>query len=227
MAKKKSLGEYGVLEKEEVTIEGTVVWSRIGRKVEGEELEKERRNAQDRHQVPPTKPFYRLVLEDPRIIPKTPGAPTPFEQYWADNKIYPASNGAMRTTAESLGNFLTTIQLNPETNTWAEIDMQDKELAKGSKVQAVVKSFKSSYGTIGSGLQYVIVLDPVVKYYERRSSIGIDNYMESRYGAKKSDGTTVETQVTPAPSVEIEEDAMDDASAAYDPFAATSGNPFA
>lgn len=224
---KKSIGEYGITERDDVTIEGVVVWSRIGRKVDGEDLEREKERARQRNQVPPTKPFYRLTIEDPKIVPKTPGAPTPLEQYWAENKLYQSANGSMRTNIESVGNYLQIVQLNPETNEYADIDMQGKELAQGSKVRAVVKSFKSNYGSIGTGLQFVIVLDPVVKYYERTGGIAIDNYMESRYGATKVEEATVEAQVTPTPSVEVEDEVMDDASAAYDPFAATSGNPFA
>ena len=102
---KKRIGDYGITEKDDVTIEGIVVWSRIGKKVDGADLEREQERARQRNQVPPTKPFYRLTLENPKIIQKNPGAPTPLEQYWAENKLYKsASNGAMRTNIESVGN---------------------------------------------------------------------------------------------------------------------------
>ena len=113
----------------------------------------------------------------------------------------------------------------PETNEYAEIDMQDKELAQGSRVRAVVRSFKSNYGSIGTGLQFVIVLDPVVKYYERTGNIAIDNYMSQRFGAKKVAESVVEAQEEPV--VMMDDDVEDDASAAYDPFDTAGGNPFA
>ena len=223
---KKRIGDYGITEKDDVTIEGIVVWSRIGKKVDGADLEREQERARQRNQVPPTKPFYRLTLENPKISQKNPGAPTPLEQYWAENKLYKsASNGAMRTNIESVGNYLQIVQLMPETNEYAEIDMQDKELAQGSRVRAVVRSFKSNYGSIGTGLQFVIVLDPVVKYYERTGNIAIDNYMSQRFGAKKVAESVVEAQEEPV--VMMDDDVEDDASAAYDPFDTAGGNPFA
>lgn len=226
MAKKK-IGDYGITEKDDVTIEGYVVWSRIGKKVDGADLEREQERAKQRNQVPPTKPFYRLTLENPKIIPKTAGAPTPLEKYWAENKIYQSASGAMRTNLESVGNYLQIAQLMSEGKEYAEIDMQDKELAQGSKVRAVVTSFKSNYGSIGTGLQFVIVLDPVVKYYERTGNIAIDNYMKQTFGATKIDESIVEAQEEPTLVVDDEPEEEEDASAAYDPFDTSGGNPFA
>lgn len=225
MATKKRIGDYGITEKDDVTIEGTVVWSRIGKKVDGADLEREQQRARERNQVPPTKPFYRLTLENPKIIMKTPGAPTPLEKYWAENKIYKSASGAMRSNIESVGNYLQIVQLMAESNEYAEIDMQDKELAQGSRVRAVVRSFKSNYGSIGTGLQFVIVLDPVVKYYERTGNIAIDNYMKQTFGATKVDESIVEAQEES--TMAVEEEPEEDASAAYDPFDTSSGNPFA
>lgn len=226
MAKKK-IGEYGITERDDVTIEGTVVWSRIGKKVDGEELKREQERARQKPgRIQPTKPFYRLTLENPKIIVKTEGAPTPLEKYWAENKIYPSSSGSMRSNIESVGNYLQVVQLMPETNEYAEIDMKDKELAQGSRVRAVVRSFKSNFGSIGTGLQFVIVLDPVVKYYERTGNIAIDNYMKQTFGATKVAESIEEAQTEPMMD-EVEEEPEEDASAAYDPFDTSSGNPFA
>lgn len=224
MAVKKKMSEYGITANDEVTIEGSVVWSRIGNKIDGADLVREQDRARQNNQVPPTKPFYRLTLENPKIIAKTPGAPTPLEQYWADNKLYQSAKGGMRTNIESVGNYLQVVQFMSDTKEYAELDMKDKELAKGSTVRAVIKSFNSNFGSVGAGLQFVIVLDPVVKYFEKTGNIAIDNYMQENYGANKITESVTELQ-NEAPAEE--EAVAEDASAAYDPFDTSDGNPFA
>lgn len=161
--------DYGVTPNDQVMVEGTLSYSRLARKVEGEELKRENERRAKNGIISAISPFWSVSLDDPVIIYKSddPNTPSKMENYWSKEKIYNKKSGGTATTAEKKGSVAPRVlQLKPD-GTAREINLQS-ELAAGSKVRIIVESFQGQMG-LGYGFTTVLVMDDPVRFYEGNS----------------------------------------------------------
>ena len=178
---KKSLAQNGVSLPVTIQITGTLSYCRIARRIEGEELEKRNKERAAKGWTQYNRPYYTLTLDNPTIVndqkpetndaknylfqkisnkPNTQGVVTP--KFFAESKSQFAPNVVYGAAAGEKAGTAISDRDNP----------LERELANGLNVTIGMKFYKASQGVgIGCGVDYVIVNEPEVRYYESHSAL--------------------------------------------------------
>lgn len=158
-----------------IYVEGITTYSRLAKRIEGEELEKDKKRKQQRGMVIIDKPYTTISIEDAKIRPQNPAALSLEEQYvqerfYMKSKIDAATNTPVGNTyVYSINNkspFLPPVsQFDPTTKVAQQVNSNGKELATGLKVLLCLSVYQSkTWGGKGISLDGVIVMEPI-RYY--------------------------------------------------------------
>lgn len=154
-----------------VLVRGNVTFSRITRRLEGEELKNDQARRRTRGQIPIDKPYVTISICNATIVPKVPNTLTPDEQYVAE-RFYTSQKPekpGMNFTIDSKSQYLPYISQVKEGNP-REVDQVKPlgEPATGLDVVLVLRIFQSSnYGGMGRKgvtLDGIIAQEPI-RYY--------------------------------------------------------------
>lgn len=209
---RKTLQDYNVQANDYVLVEGTVNYSRIGNKIDGEELAQRIQKAQRNGWIPPTGPYYTITLDNPKIINKVPGQESPMEQYFRENRIYTSQKtGVPRCTVDSKSPFPPEVK-HLVGNQFFNVDLAGKDLATGSKVRIMINAYASKYGRVGSGLAGIIVMDNEVKFYQSGSRL--TSMLEGFGFTNSGENTSAMTEVEATVDEDIETTPIPEAPAA-------------
>ena len=158
-----------------IYVEGITTYSRLAKRIEGEELEKDKKRKQQRGMVIIDKPYTTISIEDAKIRPQNPAALSLEEQYvqerfYMKSKIDAATNTPVGNTyVYNINNkspFLPPVsQFDPTTKVAQQVNSNGKELATGLKVLLCLSVYQSkTWGGKGISLDGVIVMEPI-RYY--------------------------------------------------------------
>lgn len=150
-----------------IYVEGITTYSRLAKRIEGEELAKDKKRKQQRGMVIIDKPYTTISIEDAKIRPQNPAALSLEEQY-VQERFYMKSNVG-NTYVYNINNkspFLPPVsQFDPTTKVAQQVNLNGKELATGLKVLLCLSVYQSkTWGGKGISLDGVIVMEPI-RYY--------------------------------------------------------------
>ena len=203
-----------------IYVEGITTYSRLAKRIEGEELEKDKKRKQQRGMVIIDKPYTTISIEDAKIRPQNPAALSLEEQYvqerfYMKSKIDAATNTPVGNTyVYNINNkspFLPPVsQFDPTTKIAQQVNLNGKELATGLKVLLCLSVYQSkTWGGKGISLDGVIVMEPI-RYYtssaQDYSALGI-TYVglpeeEAREAAMPENQETAQAQAS-APTAPV------------------------
>lgn len=203
-----------------IYVEGITTYARLAKRIEGEELEKDKKRKQQRGMVIIDKPYTTISIEDAKIRPQNPAALSLEEQYvqerfYMKSKIDAATNTPVGNTyVYSINNkspFLPPVsQFDPTTKVAQQVNLNGKELATGLKVLLCLSVYQSkTWGGKGISLDGVIVMEPI-RYYtssaQDYSALGI-TYVglpeeEAREAAMPENQETAQAQAS-APTAPV------------------------
>lgn len=170
-----------------IYVEGITTYSRLAKRIKGEELEKDKKRKQQHGMVIIDKPYTTISIEDAKIRPQNPAALSLEEQYvqerfYMKSKIDAATNTPVGNTyVYNINNkspFLPPVsQFDPTTKIAQQVNLNGKELATGLKVLLCLSVYQSkTWGGKGISLDGVIVMEPI-RYYtssaQNYSALGI------------------------------------------------------
>lgn len=148
-----------------VIVTGEITFSRVTKKIDGEELKRRDENAR----FPHTRPYTTLTLGNVQLQPENPNELSINEQYiigkMFTSKTHPERKWCL--TLENKGNSLPTIcqgGVNPDGTPNATQIKPTGELANGLHVTVVIRVFKGN-PNCGISLDTIIVNEPI-KYYD-------------------------------------------------------------
>lgn len=158
-----------------IYVEGVTTYSRLGKHIEGEELEKDKKRKQQRGMVIIDKPYTTISIEDAKIRPQNPAALSLEEQYvqerfYMKSKMDAATNTPVGNTyVYNINNkspYLPPVsQFDPATKVAQQVNLNGNELATGLKVLLCLSVYQSkTWGGKGISLDGVIVMEPI-RYY--------------------------------------------------------------
>lgn len=158
-----------------IYVEGVTTYSRLGKHIEGEELEKDKKRKQQRGMVIIDKPYTTISIEDAKIRPQNPAALSLEEQYvqerfYMKSKMDAATNTPIGNTyVYNINNkspYLPPVsQFDPATKVAQQVNLNGNELATGLKVLLCLSVYQSkTWGGKGISLDGVIVMEPI-RYY--------------------------------------------------------------
>lgn len=157
-----------------VMVTGEITFSRVTKKIDGEELKKRDANAR----FPHTRPYTTMTLGNVQVVPEVPGEISVNEQYVIDkmftSKTHPERNWCL--TLENKGNSLPTIcqgEKNPDGTMTAKQVKPTAELANGLKVTVIIRVFKGN-PNCGISLDTIIVNEPI-KYYDGANAAALES----------------------------------------------------
>lgn len=166
--------DYDIEPKDTCLVKGILTYSRLGKKISGDERTKRDANSQIKH----TQDYYTISIKDAQVIPKNPQMPTPLEKYVAEKKIYTSSKyGDLRMNYDSTSKFPIPIYHAPNNEAYKiELVPEDggilKELANGLTVEVIINAYPASksVGGVGSGIGSVIVKNETIDFYKPSNS---------------------------------------------------------
>ena len=195
--------DYNVMPGDQVMLEGTLSYSRIANKIDGEALRQENERRAANGMIQANAPFWSIALDDPIVIYKSgdPNQPTPLESFWANEKIYSKRSGGTGTSAEKKGNIPPNVFQLKGSNA-IPLHLAG-ELASGSRVRVIIETYRAKMG-MGYGFSSVLVMDDPVHYFEGNSiaraliGYGIAVSNEEANVVSVSELETEETPAAPA-----------------------------
>lgn len=163
-----------------VLVAGTLVWSRVASQVAGEELAALQRQRSEQGRPAPNRPYTTVTLVDPMIVQADKNQPlTVEERYIKEKRFYTPNNGRnaghVCFSPQNSGNFLPAIMRkgnaeageNPKQFYQVHIN---KEIASGTKVLVLMRSFAGQMNHNGIAMNAVIVLDDHINFYGENSA---------------------------------------------------------
>lgn len=149
-----------------VAIHGTVEFSRIVTKIDGEELAQDQQRRAALGWAPIDRPYTSITINNAQILPKNPDEPTLIEQY-ADERLYQPngdSGHGFWYTATDKGPGLPWVAVQRDaSNPDAGYDQiqPEGELGVGLEVIVILRCFEAP-GSNGVALSGVICTDGIV-----------------------------------------------------------------
>lgn len=164
-----------------IEIEGMVSYCRIAKRVEGEELEKKNKERISKGWQPYSKPVYQLTLLNPTVLDDGRTDTNDAKNFLYQKISRTTDESGQSVTkfyAESKSSFAPSIVYGPQAGALAGRAISDRdnplerELANGLHVTVGIKIFNANTGVkVGSGIDYVIVNEPQVRYYENTGGL--------------------------------------------------------
>lgn len=158
-----------------VLVAGTLVWSRISSQVDGDELREIQRQRQEHDRPAPARPYTSVTLIDPQIVQADRSKPLTIEErYVKENRFYESKNGYNRGhicfSPTNNGKFLPALYrkgnaANGENPKEFYQVHTKKEIARGTKVMVLMRSFAGQMNHNGIAMNAVLVLDDHINYY--------------------------------------------------------------
>lgn len=189
-------------------VAGTITWSRIASQVDGEELAQIQRQRAEQGRPTPQRPYTSLVLVDPQIVQADRNQPlTIEEQYLKQNRFYQAKNGRnaghICFSPTNNGRYLPALYRKGDAAKGEDPHQfyqvfTDKEIASGTKVLVLMRSFAGQMGHNGISMNAVLVLDDHINYYGADNA---DSQALRKWGLVVNNGGSDE--VTPEKAAEI------------------------
>lgn len=147
-------------------VRGKVSYSRMLRKIDGEELKKDndRRRASNRPEA--TKPYTTITIKNAQVVRTNPNAPESLAEIYARESLYTNKNdGSLCLTIENKGRepWFARHQNDDITNPNIQQFCPTAELAAGMDVTFVMEVYQAKPNN-GVGLQGIIMNEPV-KYF--------------------------------------------------------------
>lgn len=175
-------------------VKGKLSYSRLTKKIEGEELQKDQQRRLSRGFNPIDKPYTTATIHDAAILQTNPAQKTNAEIYGEESFYHSKTNSGYSFTANNKGNNLPWIGTSMDNGKTVDQIIPESELANDLDVILVMRVFSTKLNN-GVSLDGVIVLGPV-KYFTNTTS-SLADYGITFNPAPQSD-TNVET-VGPAP----------------------------
>lgn len=165
MANKSGISAASLTPNVRILVDGYVTFSRIASIVDGKELLAEQNNPNIK--FPQQKPYTRLVISRPTIIPRDPAGQLSREEQYIQGAYYTSTKtGEVQYSITNPSKFLPTIIQSNEQGTGKakQIALED-ELAAGLHVRLMLHTYKpQKYANLGISLDAVILMEPV-KYF--------------------------------------------------------------
>lgn len=158
-------------------VTGTLVWSRIASQIDGDELAQIQKQRADQGRPAPSRPYTTATIIDPQIVqPKErKGQPLTIEErYIKENRFYLSkagrNNGHVCFAPTNNGKFLPAVYRKGNAANGEDPDklyqvFSDKEIASGTKVCILMRSFAGQMKHNGIAMNAIIVLDDHINYY--------------------------------------------------------------
>ena len=216
------LEDLGAKVGDQIIIEGTVAFSEVATRVEGDRLARKiERQEKQGFKYPETRPHYALSLVDVAIDPQSQG--TPLAIYYGDERAYTNKDGKLAMTLETTSNFPPRIYHEQEDGTAVQIEELPAELAVGQKVKVLIQTFASKkFANMGSSFNALLLPAGEVKYYVNNASAEIE-----AFGLKASEAAPVAATKPDTNPANNPFGASAPEETAEEPAEETSSNPFA
>lgn len=158
-------------------VRGTLAYARVVSKISGKELE--RRNQHSTY--PKERPYTTVTLDNPEIVPDTPGTLSQLETY-VQERFYVSKQGAhagtLRAAFNNSGNLPALAERQPD-GSYLEVH-PDTDPAPGQVVTVILRSFMGNRGA-GVGFDALLFDQPIVAGASGTSANNLGNYL-SRHG---------------------------------------------
>lgn len=184
-------------------ISGTVGFSRISKRIEGEELQKDiqRQKALGRRVIH-DKPYTSLSINNAQVLIATPGKPTIEESYAQEHLYKSSAKGATgySFTGRNKSATLPAVYVHDPNNPNKVVPMNEPltgELAVGLRVTLIMRTFKSPQNN-GVSLDGVI-LDEPIRYYSS-NTLDLSAYGITVEGAPQAPIQDAAEPETPVPT---------------------------
>lgn len=198
------LEDLGAQVGDQIIVRGTVSFSELAERVEGQKLLDKIERQKKLNMFPINDPHYSVTIVDVEIEPEYLG--TPLAQYYGD-QVYTNKDGKLALTLVSKSNFPPAFFHEQEDGTAVQLDNLEAELGTGQEIKVLINTFGSKrYANMGSGVNAILLPAGNINYYSNTASASI-----AAFGLKLSDD--------PAPSVQSKEEVVEDANA--NPFGAS------
>lgn len=158
-----------------VLVRGTLVYSRIASRVEGEELANIQRERQQQGRPAPQRPYTYVTIVDPQIVKPKAGVPKTTEELFVESsKFYTAKTGKYKDhvcfAPLNNGNYLPSLYRKGNAANGEEPKQFYKvtaegEIAPGTPVLILMRSFAGQMNHNGIAMNAVMVLDDHIPYY--------------------------------------------------------------
>lgn len=173
--KRQTREALGVKAGDEVIIRGTVAFSEIAEKVEGDRLAQKVERQKKMGMIYPTdKPHYSLSIVDVSVDPKYQG--TPLAKFYGQ-EVYTNKDNQTAMTLESKSPFAPKIFHNQGDGKAVEITKLPAEFGQGQEVQLLVRAFASKkFANLGSAFEAILLPAGDIKYYTSGASSQIEAF---------------------------------------------------
>lgn len=178
-------------------IRGTVYYSHIASFIEGDELNTRNAERQARGMNPYTKPYTTIGIDNAVIVADNPGQLSLFEndcqaRFWQSKPTHRNQHSGNCFSVDNKGEYLPRVGVQDGKGGYNEVSLEG-ELAAGTPVTLVVRCFDTRYGNKGMSLDFVLVEDTEVHYFQAGTNAVI-NQLASR-------GIVFNSAPTPQPAV--------------------------
>lgn len=203
-----------------VAIHGTVAFSRITKKIDGDELIQDQQRRAMRGWSPIEKPYTSITINNAQVLVKDPSQPTLFEQYVSERLYQSTSANAQgySYTATSKGRDLPWVALQRENSSIYDQIRPEGELATGVEVTIVLRAFKAPQHN-GVALDGVICTNGI-RYFSVNSP---DSAISSLFGGTLNPLPANAVTEEPAENAEVPTPSYDEPVAT--PFSAQPAQP--
>lgn len=153
-----------------VLVRGNTEYSRLLRKIEGEELEKDKMRKAQAGMIPVEKPYTTVQLTNARVIPLNPAAGFTPEEIFVSERFYRRQTDPVDApwhfTVNNKSPFPNQFYMARQGKTTeGDLIVPENELANGLDVILVLRIFQSgSFSRKGVGLHSIILQEPI-RYY--------------------------------------------------------------
>lgn len=208
-----------------ILVRGRTTFSRIARRVEGEELEREKARERARGaRVIHDKPYTCLSIDQAEVVMRDPNNPTK-EEIWAQEHLFTSNSGKYTGYCFTARNKSTTLPkvclMNGLSGTAPEMEEPlPAELANGLLVTMVLRVFQAMPNN-GVSLDRVILHEPI-RYYNS----SIPDLSAWGMTIKPAENPAPQAPATAAPQAQPAAPAPVPNTAAPAPVAPPTGNPF-
>ena len=144
-------------------VKGVLSFSRLTKKIDGEELLKDQQRRSSMGLIPINKPYTSATIYNATIMQVNPAQKTPAEIYGEESFYHSKTKSGYTFTANNKSNGLPWIGVSTNGGKTVDQIIPEGELANDLNVILVVRIFKGKMNN-GQSLDGVIVLDPI-KYY--------------------------------------------------------------
>lgn len=187
------LEDLGTKVGDKIIVTGTVAFSELAERVEGDRLaRKVERQEKQGFKFPQTRPHYALSLVDVGIAPESQG--TPLATYYGE-QVYVNKDGKHALSLETTSQFPPRFYHEQPDGTAVQIEELPAELGVGQEVKILIETFASKkFSNMGSAFNAVLLPAGDIKYYTNNASAEIE-----AFGLKASTAQPVATVKEEAP----------------------------